>query len=530
MSIHRYSRTYQNAAFKNLPRAVNAEYNFGPTGLRRRCTLHTREQMLSNLMKWATDNTQPPVYWLTGMAGTGKTTIAYSFCEILAERGMLGASFFCSRTVEQTRDPKIILPTISHQLSARSKAFTAALLNVIQEDDNIGNRSLQHQFDKLVLHPMTVSSTGSRYDLLVCDGFDEANKQDEISNLVSLFLKYSAHLPVKIFISSRYDRDIKYSFDADGPSMHTSFLLHNIEDHIVEADIRKYLLERLDQISERLRKPRVHWISDKQINQLITHAGRLFVYASAVCSYLISDDIEEVDTRLKSILAESSKPIPGSSKRPYEALDKLYSNVLATAAHKFTMGDMVTLLSVILVARHPLDITSISLLLDFKSYRVKNLVKSLHSVLTAPNNFSDSKPITIFHASFRDFLIEEERSGKFWIDAKLGHQCLAKACFRIMKAELCFNKCNIVSSFDLNANLSLEQLNHISATLFYSCCFWSDHTKEIATADEIQMGISYLICKQLLFWLEILSIKQALDFAFSALKNIVHEKVRHWLS
>ena len=39
------------------------------------------------------DNTTTKVYWLNGMAGTGKTTIAYSFSEMLDEENFLGGTF-----------------------------------------------------------------------------------------------------------------------------------------------------------------------------------------------------------------------------------------------------------------------------------------------------------------------------------------------------------------------------------------------------------------------------------------------------
>ena len=76
---------------------------------------------------------------------------------------------------------------------------------------------------------------------------EQAKKQNEISILISLFLKYAAKLPVKIFISSRYEEMIKDPFERAGSATHTSFLLHNIEDCVVEADIRQYMLEHLNE-------------------------------------------------------------------------------------------------------------------------------------------------------------------------------------------------------------------------------------------------------------------------------------------
>jgi hypothetical protein len=351
-------------AFKSLPRAVNAEYNSGPTGLRRPCTLHTREQILSELMNWAVDDSQPPIYWFTGMAGTGKTTIAYSLCEMLAERGMLGASFFCSRTVEQTADPKIILPTISHQLSARSKVFAATLLKVLQEDDNIGHRSLWDQFDKLILLPMSSSfPVHPKCDVIIYDGFDEAKRQDEISILISLFLKHSTKLPIKIFISSRHEELIKDSFERAGSNTYISFLLHSIEECIVEADIKQYMVEHLNEISEQIQEPRLHWISDEQVSQLVNRSGKLFVYAAVLCSYIGQGRAKEVKRRLEAVLSNIPGPIPGRKDRVYELLDALYSQILDAAADKVDAEDIQSILQVILIAKHPLHINSIAALL-----------------------------------------------------------------------------------------------------------------------------------------------------------------------
>jgi hypothetical protein len=515
-------------AFKSLPRAVNAEYNSGATGLRRPCTLHTREQILADLVKWATDESGPPVYWLSGMAGTGKTTVAYSLCEILAERGMLGGSFFCSRTVEQTRDPKIILPTISHQLSARSKVFATALLKVIQEDDNIGNRSLRDQFDKLILLPMTSLPVHLKSDLIVYDGFDEAKKQDEISILISLFLKHSAKLRVKIFISSRYEELIKDPFERAGSDTYTTFLLHNIEEHIVEADIKQYMLEHLNEISEQIQEPRPHWISDERVSELVNCAGKLFVYAAVVCSYIGQGRIGEVKKRLDTVLRNMPGPIPGRKDRVYQYLDALYLQVLEAAADKVDADDIQSILHVVLAARQPLHINTIAALLgihESDGYQVEIVVTSLRSVLTVPEDDLHSIPITIFHASFGDYLTDPKRSSKFLVNIKDGHQRLTHGSFKVMARELQFNIWNFPSSFLQNKELDSSFYdNCISYALAYACQFWGFHLKNcgdqnMGLASDIQMFLK----EKLLFWLEVLSGLGILNSAANSLLSLKHQ-------
>ena len=74
--------------------AQGAEYL---QGHRRGCLKGTRETVLDEIESWAKDPEQSPVFWLNGLAGTGKSTIAQTASERIFANGQLGASFFCSR-------------------------------------------------------------------------------------------------------------------------------------------------------------------------------------------------------------------------------------------------------------------------------------------------------------------------------------------------------------------------------------------------------------------------------------------------
>ncbi|KAG8700744.1 hypothetical protein FRC08_004471 [Ceratobasidium sp. 394] len=76
-----------------LPNAPTAMYRSTESDNLRRvgCTPNTRVDVLEQLQTWAADPTSEKVYWLNGMAGTGKTTVAYSLCEDLRRSRRLGA-------------------------------------------------------------------------------------------------------------------------------------------------------------------------------------------------------------------------------------------------------------------------------------------------------------------------------------------------------------------------------------------------------------------------------------------------------
>jgi hypothetical protein len=47
-----------------------------------RCLTGTRQSILGDIMRWAQNTRDQPVFWLNGLAGTGKSTIAQTFSEI----------------------------------------------------------------------------------------------------------------------------------------------------------------------------------------------------------------------------------------------------------------------------------------------------------------------------------------------------------------------------------------------------------------------------------------------------------------
>jgi hypothetical protein len=100
----------------------------------------TRVQILAELEKWALDDAAPRVCWLNGMAGTGKSSIAHSFSEVMEENKMLGASFFCSCSASQeVRDASLIIPTIAYQLCQASPLVQPTISQAIKDKPDVGS-------------------------------------------------------------------------------------------------------------------------------------------------------------------------------------------------------------------------------------------------------------------------------------------------------------------------------------------------------------------------------------------------------
>ena len=261
-----------------VQRAVyNSEYstNIG----RRGCTAETREKIIQDLKDWAENKGGAKIYWMNGMAGTGKTTIGYSLCEWLAQAGKLGGNFFCSRADPECRNVNNIVPTLAFQLSQSSPAYRSALCKVLKEDPQASKLDVRWKFQKLIEGPILAVKEATVLEniVIVIDALDECDDDEAFRLFLTILLKLAPDLPFKFFLTSRPEPIIRQKMLEPGHSR-SVLHLHDIEQSVVEADIKKYLADALHSMSP--------LPSSDQVEQLAKRAGRLFIYAATAVRYI----------------------------------------------------------------------------------------------------------------------------------------------------------------------------------------------------------------------------------------------------
>ncbi|KIK51041.1 hypothetical protein GYMLUDRAFT_982785 [Collybiopsis luxurians FD-317 M1] len=87
----------------------------------RQCHPGTREEILKSIEEWAYNGNSRGSYWISGMAGTGKFTIARSVSNTFAKDGLLAGSFFFSRFDPSRNNPKRLFTTIASQWPMRNR-------------------------------------------------------------------------------------------------------------------------------------------------------------------------------------------------------------------------------------------------------------------------------------------------------------------------------------------------------------------------------------------------------------------------
>ncbi|KAF2396585.1 hypothetical protein EJ06DRAFT_483417 [Trichodelitschia bisporula] len=90
------SREDLNTVLKILPTAEEAPFNAYRCQDAPTCLPGTRVNLLQEIHSWANEENSPSIFWLSGLAGTGKSTVARTVATRCSVEESLGASFFFS--------------------------------------------------------------------------------------------------------------------------------------------------------------------------------------------------------------------------------------------------------------------------------------------------------------------------------------------------------------------------------------------------------------------------------------------------
>lgn len=462
------------------------------------------------MAEWSQNPDTPDLYWMDGMAGTGKTTIACSFSNKLEERKQLAASFFCTRTSHECRQVSRIIPTIAYQLARYSTPFQVALCDVLGNEPDIGSKNVAKQVERLLKEPLLRVREAIPDNLIVViDALDECEDRHGVKLVLDLLFKFAPILPLKFFVTSRPEPEIYERMIIRNRNSREVIHLHEIEKSLVKADIELYLREELSFMSP----------TDDEINQLVGRSGNLFIYAATLVRYIRpAKRAVDPQRRLWSALAITSE-----STGRYAEVDALYTAVLKSVLDEEDLDteeseDVRVVLQTVLCGQEPVGVETLTALAGMKTSRqTLSALQLLRSVV----HFSDSSGlVSIFHASFPDFMFDKERSGPFFCDAAKRNELVARRCFEVMKGQLRFNICNLESSFIPDCkvpNLDDRIKKAISPTLLYTCRYWGDHLRLAGHSDELCTALDDFLSIRLLFWMEVLNLKREMGLGIQIL-------------
>ena len=272
-------------------------------------------------------------------------------------------------------------------------------------------------------------------------------------------------------------------------------------------------------------------VFEKNGAALASKAEGLFQWA-AVAGRFILDPPECFGLSKKKCINHLLKPTTDPLRQ--DPLDELYKEVLeGYITHPETRLLFRSVVGQLITAFEPLSIRSLTTLRahapddddDDSAVTMLRRLGSLFSNVTSPD---ETLPIVLLHTSFRDFLVNKEKSGEFFIVLRDAHYSLAQSCLGLVLRDLRFNICNIESSY--LANKDIEDLGariskHLPPALSYACRFYDNHLKHLDFETNMFGKLQDFFETKFLFWLEALSLIGTMHLASPALSS-----VKMWLA
>ena len=381
------------------------------------CLKGTREAILDGIEHWAGDPDGPPVFWLNGLAGTGKSAIAQTIAERMFVNGRLGASFFCSRDFEDQRNLQLIFPTLAVQLARKHTEFRSTFIPLVGSDPGIAHESLYNQMKELIVKPLRESAV---LTLIIIDALDECKDEEPASAILSVLGQFVSDVPrVKFFLTGRPEPRIREGFRLPSLAKATyTFVLHQVESSQVDSDIRLFFRHGFSELAAR-RYGLDDWPIKSQLDLLCKRAAGLFVYAVATVKFTDHGDDDPklgLDLLLRS--PESSAHEGGTKFNAATTLDSLYMSILqeAFADHDPEYDHMIrSVLGASILAANPLSPSAIAAILGFDAESIFFHLSSAHSLLILQGV---NHPVRPFHTPFADFITDPTRCTNQTLDLR----------------------------------------------------------------------------------------------------------------
>uniref|UniRef100_A0A0B7KKF2 Nephrocystin 3-like N-terminal domain-containing protein n=1 Tax=Bionectria ochroleuca TaxID=29856 RepID=A0A0B7KKF2_BIOOC len=195
------------------------------------CLPNTRVDLLQD---WVKNPEGARVFWLNGMAGTGKSTISRTVAQRLDDDKMLGASFFFKTGEAERSTLSRFFSTIAADMVIKVPEVSTAVKEALHEDADFRKRVPGQQPKNLVIEPL-MRSQGHRPDhpiVLIVDALDERKRDQEIYLLINLFTDFSPMKmsQLKIFITSRPEIPNRRAFGKATAGSYHPVILHELPE------------------------------------------------------------------------------------------------------------------------------------------------------------------------------------------------------------------------------------------------------------------------------------------------------------
>jgi hypothetical protein len=498
-----------NSGLDRLPSATDAPFNSYNKQHAPICLPDTRVDLLQEIYNWADGQDEQCIFWLNGLAGTGKSTIARTVARRYFDQKRLGASFFFSRGGGDVSHAGKFFTSFATQLARNIPQIQRFISDAIAEQNDIANQSLRDQWHHLVFRPLSRLEDSSSLSLyvLIVDALDECDNEDHIRIILQLLAEARLlKIRLRVLITSRPEVPIRYGFRQIPDAEHHTFILHDIEATIVDHDLFAFMHHEMESIGQEWALG-TGWPAEQALRELVVNASGLFIWAATACRF-IREGREYAAKRLSMMLEGNT-----STLGPEHHLNNIYMTILKSTIHEEYLESekedrcsvLNQVLGTIVLLYSPLSINSLTGLLYLPKETIEGGLADLHAILNIPKD--TSQPLRLHHPSFRDFLLNKDRCNNpnFLVDERQAHRTLANNCILLMSNSLKQDVCRQRAPGTRVADVEGSQIEQcLPPEVDYACLYWIHHLQK-SDAQLFDNGkVHQFLQVHLLHWLEAL--------------------------
>jgi hypothetical protein len=490
------------------------------------CHPATRVDLLRQIQDWARQPHSKSIFWLNGMAGTGKSTISWTIAKWLTGQGCngvvdLGASFFFKRREGDRGSALRFFSTITRDLVLKVPGLDNLVAKVVASDPSIFNKALGEQFDKLIFRPLQkVSMTLSACPILVVvvDALDECKKNRDIEVILDLWSQLpqitTTHL--KLFLTSRPDLPILQKFKNMSVDTHHDLILHDeVPRTTIQHDISAFLKDAFSKIQKNYNADPpsgtpldLDWPGDKVLQALVNLAVPLFIVAATVYRY-VDDSNFPPQERLEEVLHfQRIGQLEQMEKTYLPVLTQLHATLSNSGDKERLYQEFRIIVGSIITLAEPLSVTSLAALLYMRRDTIVLRLRPLRSVLRVPAD--PETPVQTLHLSFSEFLLGDKlRHQPFGVDGPATHQLLLTKCLESLSGSdgLRENLCDLQYPGQPRQEIDPGLIDKRLPPAFqYACRYWVHHVQHSMVQIHNDNKVHVFLQKHFLHWLEALSL------------------------
>ena len=416
---------------QRLSKILGVEENFENSLSRYRQREGTCAWLLQKRLfrEWSTESAcdlqQPSILWLTGLPGTGKSTLSSFLVNHLIEPGY-GPAYGCqyhffSSSEAKSKSVAYALRSIAFQLALALEPFRVRLLHSHEEKATIFHDTQAQIIWSKIFEGILFKMTIPHPLYFIFDAIDEA---DIPETLVKLILKSRFVSPVKIFFTSRPTGQLMPLANPFPSSSQPNLRHEMISEDDTSSDIKIYVQEVVRDIL----------MSDEEfqeeiIDMVLTKASGSFLWVTLALETLKNNCHTQTD-------------IKRALNRIPQGMEMLYSRMMETIKNvnnKINYNRAHCILTWAACSARPLKVEEMKVALD-EHERFVNFEWTIMGLCGHFLTIRDGR-VLLIHETARSFLFDPPRpdgqvnDSNIILDRSESHEFLAKRCLDYLSRE-----------------------------------------------------------------------------------------------